>query len=568
MASRPIYSVKDQTIDNLLRGAQDRIFYVPHYQRRYSWKKDQWEDLWDDVYSLGKDDKQFLGSIVVVTGQYSLGLNKLELIDGQQRLACISILLIAIKDYLEEQGEITRVQTITEALYNFDLDKRKLSDKLELGSLDKEDYKCLLKSDLVKVKNDYLKETYEHFKNKIAGIGTIEKVKDFHYKLMRNVFTVLITVSRDQDAYRLFESLNDRGLELSPVDLMKNRLFRISDERMDVDLEKIKELWSQIIINLDGVDEERFFRHYFMSAKALKIPEKVTVPKLYDQFQKILKNLEKYGLKIRDFIENIAENSALYSKIWNAKTNKFSPASSNDRINIRLQNLNDIGAIPSYTLLLRMFTENLGREDATRILELIEKFSIRRIIGRLPTRELDTIYNHLAHNAFEKEDPVEYIRNYLKGPSRVPADDLFKKRFKETDFKNNSQTKYILGEIELKHFRGLKTPDRRSSYDVHIEHIAPQRTFARKSRSPWKKYLGVGKEEFEKHKSRIGNLIPLEGKLNQMAHDKSFEQKKKYYADSDFQMAKRLCDCKNWSIEKINERNEELADAAAEIWKL
>ena len=141
-------------------GKSYNVFYVPHYQRRYSWEKDQWEDLWSDVYSLGKNDNHFLGNIVVVSSQHSpTGLNKLEIIDGQQRLVCTSVLLIAIRDYLEVQGEKSRVQDVCETLYNFDHDKQYVSDKLELGSLDKEDYKYLLKTELAKVKNDHLKRT-------------------------------------------------------------------------------------------------------------------------------------------------------------------------------------------------------------------------------------------------------------------------------------------------------------------------------------------------------------------------------------------------------------------------
>jgi len=550
----------------------NNIFYVPPYQRRYSWEKKQLEDLWNDVYSLGKKNSHFLGNIVIVPkAQPPMGPNRLEIIDGQQRLVCVSVLLIAIRDYLKDQGENKRVETFRQMLYNFSLDGDYICDKLELGSLDEEDYKYLVniartRIKYTKVKNDCLRRTYEYFMLKIKEMG-IEKTKEFHEKLVKKVSATLITVTEDLNAYTLFEGLNNRGLRLSPVDLMKNRLFQASSEAKDGSLESVKDLWSHIITNLDGIGEERFFRQYMMSSKAFRARGKVTVTGLYKQFRKNLKSAcESCGIEA--YIRDIEESSELYSRIWHGKINEYGSNSRNEIINVHLRNLDDIGAIPSYTLLLRMFKENVSREDVIKILELIEKFTIRRIVGSSPTRELDTIYNHLAHNAFEKREPVEYIQNYLKARERIPSDNEFKEKFEKIDFKNNSQTKYILGEIELRHFRDLKTPNHYSSYDVHIEHIAPRRTYTQKSKTAWKKYLGIDKDKFNKYKSKIGNLTALEGLLNKKAKYKSFDLKKKYYAQSDFKMAKKLCTYERWSIEKINKRTEKLAKIATKVWKL
>jgi uncharacterized protein with ParB-like and HNH nuclease domain len=558
---------------------EKNVFCVPDYQRRYSWEKDQWKDLWDDISSLQNDDTHYLGNIVLVSGQYQPGSPpRLDIVDGQQRLVCVSALLIALRDYFGENGEKTRVQNIDKTLKNFDQDGNFLSNKLRLGILDEEDYRYLLENEPKKVKNNLLRHTYFYFMDEIKR-KKVKEAKDLHTRLVENVEVVLITVPEDMDAYRLFEGLNDRGSLLSPVDLMKNHLFRISDKTKDVSLDLVKKSWSQIIINLRDIDEERFFRQHMMSSKALEEkekhgdgkgkPGKVTVTNIYDQFKRNLERFEE-SVGIKYYLDDIEQSSELYSGICNATIEKFKPPASNARIKVHLRNLSDIGAAPSYTFILRMFSENVDKQDTGEILELVEKFSIRRIIGELPTRELDTIYTHLAHNAFKKENApsVDYVRKYLSSEDRIPSDENFQKNFEKVDFKNNPQTKYILGEIELRHFRGLKTPDRYSSYYVHIEHIAPRSTYSQKSKSPWKEYLGVSKKEFDRWKSKIGNLVPLEGDKNVKAKYKPFSQKKEYYSASDFKMAKQLCKSGDWSIEKIVERTKELAKIATSIWKL
>jgi uncharacterized protein with ParB-like and HNH nuclease domain len=553
----------------------DHVFCVPDYQRRYSWERDQWKDLWEDIYSMQSDDTHYLGNIVVVSGQYTYpALPRLEIVDGQQRLVCVSVLLIALRDYFKDKREENRVKTTDEMLKDFDLDGNFRSDRLELGALDEENYRHLLTSGPKKLKDTRLASTYSYFKKMVEKMS-MKEVKDFHNKLTDNVKVVLIIAPEDWDAYRLFEGLNDRGAPLSPVDLMKNHLFRTSFKQGKVDLESVKKSWSQIMLNLGNIDEKRFFRQYMMFSKALEkrkkkagekeSPRKVTETKLYDLFKK---DLESLG--IEPYLEDIESNSSLYSGICNATIEKFKPPSSNSRIQAHLRNLNDIGAAPSYTFLLRMFNENVDREDVSEILELVEMFSIRRLIGEFPTRELDTIYTHLAGNAFKKENSpaVNYVRTYLSEGNRMPDDKYFKRKFAETDFKNNSQTKYFLGEIELRHFRHLKTPEPRSTYDVHIEHIAPRSAYSKKGDSWWSEHLGVSKqEEFDRNKAKIGNLIPLEGIKNKKAKRKSFPQKKEYYKTSDFVMAQRICSYEKWNIEEIEKRTEKLADIANEIWK-
>jgi len=293
-----VYDVGRITIGDMFQK-RDEIFVVPPYQRRYCWGEKQWEDLWKDVDTLDIGDTHFLASLVVISPTHNpTGDNELELVDGQQRVTTLGIILCALRDYFHEKEEFEIANNINQDLLNNkDIDSTLKGPKIILGNLDHEDYIRLLNKNLEDISNENIKGAYEFFYDKICDIKNLDEVKKLYTKLIKNCLCVVITVTEDSDAYRLFETLNYRGLDLSPVDLMKNHLFRISDKDENTNLENIKTYWADIIRNLDGIGEIRFFRQYIMSSKFIETREKVTESKLYEKFKTILKDSQKYAIR-------------------------------------------------------------------------------------------------------------------------------------------------------------------------------------------------------------------------------------------------------------------------------
>lgn len=559
------------TINKIFEGNED-IFRVPNYQRRYSWDKDQWSDLWNDLVSLSGDETHFLGSVVVISRQHDpASFNELELVDGQQRLTTLSIIFCAIRDYFKENGE-DRVANEIERVYLYSKRFEKENLKVKLGNLDSDNFENLVKGDIDKIsKNSLIKKSYQYFLKKVKEMDH-EEVKDLRNKLIGNLLLVLITTDSDRSAFRLFETLNDRGLELSAIDLMKNYLLRVSAEKENVDIDEIKEMWEDIVLNLEDVDRKiRFFRHHFMSSKRPETRVKITQGKVYDKFKNIIeKELSKEDLSIKEYIGEMKNKSSLYADICEAEVSKFENHKDNE-INKYLRNLNDIGAIPSRTLILRSFSElseNIEHNELIEILKLVEIFSVRRAIGRMSTGELDTIYNQIAVTAFSEAEPLLFIKD--KFISNITSNEEFRKNFMDRSYRSNDFTKYILDTIERKHFMKMgKGKEIANRHEVHIEHIAPKASFSAKKYNSWEDYLRVSEEEFDEIKNNIGNLTLFERKLNIEASDKPFEQKKeKYEEKTDFIMTEKICDFEDWGINQINKRTEELADIALKIWDI
>lgn len=411
--------VDEQNIDQFFKTGP-AIFIVPDYQRPYSWGLSQIEDFWNDIKEIKEDDIHFLGSIMLITKSHNPGnFNSLEVVDGQQRLTTISILLKAIQDKYKELNEDDVVKNINEYLYSKVLRKGERI-KLELGKSDNNEFKKLINENLDEIKNSNIYRYYKFFRSKLEE-GT--NLDNLLHKIYYQINFVIIFTDSEKSAYRLFETLNDRGLELSAVDLIKNHLLKVVSEK-SLNIEETKNNWEEIIENLNGIDKVRYFRQYLLSSKICIVKGKISKDGLYDKFCEVLNKVNN----IQELIEDINRQSLLYSKLANFRIDLFDD-SRNEIVNRHLRNIGAIKATTSYTFLIKVFNDLEKAEDIIKLLKLIETFAIRRNIVSVSTADIDLIYNHLAIEAFKtEEDCYEYTKKYLK--KNMPSDIEFEEKFK------------------------------------------------------------------------------------------------------------------------------------------
>jgi uncharacterized protein with ParB-like and HNH nuclease domain len=548
---------------------------IPSYQRRFSWEEEQFEDLWNDLDNVGKGESHFFGTIVFMSGTHvAQGTNEIDIVDGQQRITTISILLCAIRDYLQEnfeEDEINeRIDTIEQNLWLVDRDGERQGMRLELGNLDHDSYESLVNSRIDEIDNENIASAYEHFYNQIdEELGEIDEVKNLHDKILDRLIYVSITAKGHSDAYQLFETMNNRGLSLSPIDLMKNYLLMKASKRPSTDEDRAENLWGDIIKNIDSLSSlnnpgTTFFRQYFMSSKLLGINEKITKNKLYEPtFTETIEELND----IESLLEDIKEKSDLFRKLFNQDIDRFS-RNENSEINRLLRDARIVSRTP-FTFFLRAFSET---DDVDILKEIIRKSNallVRRQICDRNTGPHDTIFNHLSQNAFEADDPLEYIDEYLTTDGRFPSDDQFIRYFIQESFSRSDRTKYILSKIEEDHFGHGGKEVVESRYQVHIEHILPERP-GKNLTKLWLEPFKISDDEHDDFKKRIGNLTLLEEDPNISASNRSLEKKQDYYTEdeTDFEMTHELKNKDKWDIEEIEERSKRLAEMASKVWSL
>ena len=571
MASDLDISASEADLQNIF--TKSNRFTVPDYQRLYSWTESQWEEFWNDLTSIAEEDTHFLGSIVVIQHQGKFDeLTKLELVDGQQRITTISLLLRVMREYYQKHSETGLSEMIdTNYLHETDFDNDQYP-KLSLSRFENDDYQELLDGDPEEVNEEsQLRQANEYFHERVFECD-IETVDQLRKRLLGSMTLVVVECDSAGSAFRLFETLNNRGLELSAVDLMKNALLQVASDRYGGTnrdtYEHIREQWERVLENVvyEINNPDRFFRHYMMSRPDPDVEGSVTSRTLYDTFRSLIDDrLPAERTTLVEYVDGMVETSELYVGLTKADADVFS-GRPQKQINRRLRNLNDIQSSHSRTLLLRTFEEFDEYSDVLSVLRLLEVFMVRwRISGNQTGSKLDRIFSELCSNAFDTTDPLKAIQMRLA--EEAPGDDEFRSRLTNSDFSRNAQTKYLLDTIERHHYMESGEGKEYDRATVDIEHIAPQQAFSAKKYSTWRNVLGVGKAEFNQYRNRLGNLTLLEGRLNETAKDNPFEQKKDQYKLSDFQMTQDIRErYDEWTVEEIEDRSERLADIGAEIW--
>src|ERR1035441_2557710 len=200
---------------NQLFGSTSEQYVIPTYQRRYSWHERQVVELIEDISLLEDNDTHLLGSIVCLAGPHKAGLNQLELVDGQQRLTTVIILLECIRQRLEQEGmsdEVAEIgQLLTAKPHN-----GKAAKKVALDSIDAGEFLDLIQQTGQEFKNHQLVRAFEIIREQAAEVS-VEKIRTFLYRLRNQAFVIRLDVSEAKDAFKLFETINNRGLRLSPT---------------------------------------------------------------------------------------------------------------------------------------------------------------------------------------------------------------------------------------------------------------------------------------------------------------------------------------------------------------
>jgi len=375
-----------------------------------------------------------------------------------------------------------------------------------------------------------------------------EKISNFLENLIfKKLIFIQITVENDLNAYTIFETLNARGIELAPTDLLKNYLFSLISPT-DVDI--IEEKWYRII-NLVGFKKfPMFLRYYLNSFKKL-----IRKDRLFKEIKNEIQTHED-AERLLDDLENVALFfSALqnpYDEFWNDFPNK-------NNIIQYLSTLNLFRVTQHIPLLIAVYKHK--KDLLEQVLRIITIISFRyNIIGKLNPNEMEKIYNSTAIKITKGElITAKDIFNNLK-PIYI-NDEQFVSMFSLTSLNTRSNkkiVKYILLSIENHISRNHYDP---CDSSITIEHILPE--------NPTGDWLNEFEgEDIENYIYRLGNLTLLESSKNRDLGNKNFDEKKYVYRNSKFKVTTDLLNYEKWNRETLYKRQQYLAKVASKIWRL
>lgn len=569
MATSNLLDTKTFTLNEILGNG--KIYFVPQFQRDYSWEQDHLDDLWNDlVNTFNRNDAHYMGSIVLqIKGDPSE--KQFWIIDGQQRFTTLSLLTLAIinkiktlaNDGIEKEANTERADLLMKQyIGQKDPSSLHYSSKLFLNEnndgfyqqrlltfRDPVNYSKLIDSDKL------LWDAYQFFVKNVNLLFNSEnrgeKIASFLTRTTGELLKFIqITVVDELNAYTVFETLNSRGVELTSTDLLKNYLFSLVAKSPN-DLQAVKLQW-QKIINSIGLRDFPVFLRYYLNARSTLI----TKDQLFKSIRKIIKK-DQDVLDILDHLEN-------YSYTYNALFNSEDELWKNDRkIKEYINSLLLFRVTLCYPLLITAF-EKLDFAEFKKLLYGVMVISFRyNVIGKMQTNEMEKAYSKTANKVYSgaittASSALEDLKDlYL-------PDDVFKSYFELKSFNttNSAQKKvarYILYKIESQIENGIKT-----DYlidDGTIEHILPENMS-----DHWKNLFSD--EEHLQVLYLLGNLSLLEPKLNNKeAGQKSFKEKKEIYAKSKYALSNTI-KAEEWNVQMIKHRQSGLAKIATAIWKI
>ncbi|KAK3604986.1 hypothetical protein CHS0354_000651 [Potamilus streckersoni] len=536
-------------------------YEIPKFQRDYTWEIEQWDDLWQDIQALlsDNDSEHYMGYLVLQTSNNK----EFQVIDGQQRLTTMSLLILATLSCLNEliemgnesEKNLKRKDSLLNSYIGY-IDPVTLisNNKLKLNRNGDDYYKhhlVLLKDLPLKNTNaseKHLRECFKWYYDRIKKTyENGERLAGFIENIVDKLFFTVIEVTDQVNAFKVFETLNARGVQLSSSDLLKNHLFSIVDETKPhiSEIEELENLWNKIVGKLGEEKFEDYLRYYWNSYNK-SVGKK-------DLF-KTMKSIIKSKKQVFDLIRDLNDATDVYLAIQNPEDRFWK-----DEPEIRksLQELKLFRIKQTYSLFLSAFRK-LEIDAFRKLVEICSVISFRyNVIGGLNPKNQEAVYNAVALKIAEMKNFA--VKDFQ---SVYVRDENFENDFSTKEFKsithNLKIAKYVFSKIE----RYLHHNDIDIESDLFsIEHILPESADAT--------WGGFTDEEINRSMDRIGNLTLLEKKLNREAGQKTYSEKMTFFQKSNCKLTKSIPEEFNaWNEDKIAARQRELAKHAKSIWKI
>ncbi len=551
-----IMEAKAMKLLDFIGKSQEKQFVIPVYQRVYSWENEQCKQLWDDIVKTGGSDQiegHFIGSIVFVhDGIYSTSHNDLLIIDGQQRLTTITLLLTALRDYLNDEDEFLQKFSCQKIQNRYLINSDEKDDKrfkLILSEPDKDTLLYLIDKDRRKPSEPSLKivENFKLFEEWVSNTDKLETI----FKGLEKLMIVEIALEKGKDDPQLiFESMNSKGIELTQTDLIRNYII------METEVEKQEGFYNKYWRAMEEDFKQnkkwfdRFVRHY-LTIKTRGIPN---INKVYV----VLKDYrQKEGIGIEDLLKDLQKYCGYFCQIV------FKKEADKD-LNKALGFLVDLEMDVIYPLLLELYSDYKGgvlsKADFIPIIALIESYICRRAVCGIPPNGLNKLFasftKHIQKNEYFESLKAHF--SYLTNNQRFPNNDEFKDCFITIDFYRFEKNRYFFERLE-----NFDTKEPVNTQECTIEHIMPQELT-----EEWERDLGENFQEIHnKYLHTIGNLT-LTG-YNSEYRNNSFQEKQgmeKGFKNSPLRLNQGLGNLESFGEEEIKKRANDLADLALKIW--
>lgn len=532
---------------------------VPANQRDYAWTDLQVTQLFQDLAKAKTDGADyFLGAIVTIPSADGV----LEVVDGQQRLATTAILLAAMRDYLKTRNEKILVESIdNEFLTSIDRKSRSRVPNLKLNIDDNDLFRHIIvgEPDLAAARrrqsHELISAAYQLAQAQVRFIVSALDPRDhgdvlegWVSYLEHGALVVLMRVPDTADAYKMFETLNARGLETSQADLIKNYLFGRAGER----LAEVQSRWGYMRGALEAQDDTditiTFLRHALIVLHGF-----LREAQVFDKVEEQVKSPQSAV----GFSSNLEALANTYVAISNPQHERWIGYPDQVRRAIEVSNLFNIR--PARPLMLAI-AEKFNQKETRAAFQYLISVGVRLIIASSTrtgsveealANAANQVYAGTIKNTSQLKDRLSEI---------VPGDKPFEDAFKVARVSNQRLARYYLRSLEMQ-AKGEIEPYFVPQADpviITLEHVLP--------RKPGGNWPGFKAEEAGAYASRLGNMVLLRASSNHNLGNNPFPVKQPTYQASPYILTNMLASVTRWTPAAINDRQDKLAKLAVKTW--
>ena len=558
------FNTTNNTFRQLMGNALS--YRVPLFQRDYSWGADEWDDLWQDITGLFGEDPEpahYMGYLVLRSED-----NKaFDIIDGQQRMTTLSLLMLAAVSHLRRLAvpddandpQYRRAQQLRNNYIGY-LDPVSLvpRSKLTLNRHNNSFYQNYLvpleqlPKHGLNASERLLRQAFTWFEERIRerSEDNGEAVASFVDGAVDKLFFTVITVTDELNAFKVFETLNARGVRLSATDLLKNYLFSVvsSGAVHESEIKALEDRWEGIVELLGSESFPEFLRVSWNSHN--KLARKA------DLF-KTIRNAIRDKAGAFELIRNLDQHARVYAALRSPEGDDFWEGQErNDLTQLQMFNVRQ----PLSVLLAayERFAEN-DRAGFGRFLRAIAVVSFRyNVICGRKSNEQELMYNLIAREISAGRIGVAAAIEALSPV--YPQDAEFSAAFadKALRSRNKKVARFILFRLE-EQLSGNSFDFESAKYG--IEHVLPENPG-----DDWDEFDDRQREAFT---YRLGNLTLLKTSDNRDLGNAGFLEKRPVYQASEFAITSKLAqDFDAWTVDKILSRQRWMAKQAKSIWRI
>ncbi len=562
------FNTENRTYRQLLGNGL--IYRIPRFQRDYSWGEEEWEDLWADIQGALPPEGEpahYMGYLVLQTADNRI----FEVIDGQQRLTTISLIVLAAMRLLQKlahegknpENNRTRLEQLR-ATYIGYLDPVTLTTRNKL-SLNRNndgyyrDYLVALADHLPQrgfpASTHAMRKAFEWFERRLReqvklapdpGVALAQFVETLSDKL----FFTVITVADQLNAYKVFETLNARGVRLSSTDLLKNYLFSVLARADEVSLEMddLERRWEGMVGRLGSESFPDFLRMHWNSRHGF-----VRQTELFKTVRSSIQAREAVFALLREMDEDIDTYLALTQPEGSQWPHDCRQSA---------QELRMFSVRQPYPMLMAA-KRNLSEPDFRDLLRATVVIAFRyNVIGAQHTGEQERAYHAAAIQLHAKAaTTLAEVLDILRPV--YPSDDAFRadfaeKAIKTTQSRNAKVVRYILCKLE-KQAGGIEFDADSPAYT--IEHVLPQ--------SPENGWDAFSDRDLETFTNRLANMVMLEAGKNKDIGNRPYADKQPVLAQSGILLTQRLAEENStWAPDRLEARQKQLANLATSVWRI